>query len=240
MARYRPAGSDPTEEAIRQELARLVRRHRRYGTPRLTALIRRDGRRVNHKRVERLYREGGLTLPTKRPKRKVPREGSGRTHPATRRNEVWSYDFVHERTEYGEKLKLLVVMDEHTRECVKIRVERKMKGTDVQEMLEELFAERGAPVAIRSDNGSEFKNRRLRQWLKGMGVEALYVDPGSPWQNGFVESLNGKLRDECLDEELFYSKAGTHVVVDWWTKVYNEERPHTALGYRTPAQAASN
>ena len=132
------------------------------------------------------------------------------------------------------------MIDEYTRECVTIRVEKAMKGSDVQETLERLFESRGRPKRIRSDNGSEFRNRRLRQWLKGMGVEPVYVDPGSPWQNGFVESLNGKLRDECLNEELFYSRAETQVVVDWWRKVYNEERPHMALGYRTPAQAAEH
>ena len=238
--RYQAAGPDPTDEAVRNELARLARRHKRYGTPRLTALLRRDGLLVNHKRVERLYREGDLTLPRKRRKRKGLVERVGRVDPSTGRNDVWSYDFVHERTEYGEKLKMLVVVDEYTRECLAIRVEKRMKGSDVQATLEGLFGERGLPARIRRDNGSEFKNKQIRKWLKEKGVSPVYTDPGCPWQNGYVESLNGKLRDECLNEELFYSRAETQVVVNWWQKVYNEERPHMALGYRTPAQAAEH
>jgi len=237
-ARY-VASQNPVNEAIRHELLALARRHRRWGSPRLHAVIRDSGHAVNHKRVERIYREAGLSLPRRRPRRK-------RTGPAQRRdiaaraaNEVWSYDFVHDRTQYGEKLKLLVLVDEYTRECLEVRVEKRIRGGDVLETLDEIMHERGTPRHIRSDNGSEFKNKALRKWLEEKGVEPIFVEPGSPWQNGFVESLNGKLRDECLNEEMFFSRAEAQTVVDWWRQVYNEQRPHMSLGYKTPRAFAA-
>lgn len=237
-ARYRPRPMDEVERLVRHEMVQLARRHRRYGTPRLTALLRRNGLRVNHKRVERLYRLHGLTLPRKRPRKKYKPVGEERPREATARNEVWSYDFVHDQTEYGEKLKLLVIVDEHTRECLEIRVEKRIASLQVLETLDELIHERGAPKYVRSDNGAEFRAKRLRKWMETQGVRPIYVEPGSPWQNGFVESLNGKLRDEYLNEELFYSRGEAQVLVDWWREVYNRERPHMSLGYRTPAEAA--
>ena len=238
LVRYEARPPSPVEQLVLHEMATLARRHRRYGTPRLTALLRRGGLKVNHKRVERLYRLQGLTLPRKRPKkrRSVPRKE--RSIEARQRNDVWSYDFVHDRTEYGEKLKLLVVVDKHSRECLEVRVEKRMTSLEVLETLDELIKERGAPKYVRSDNGAEFKAKQLRKWMQSKGVTPIYADPGSPWQNGFVESLNGKLRDECLNEELFYSRAEAQVIVDWWRQVYNEVRPHMSLGYRTPAEAA--
>lgn len=232
-ARYQ-SRSSPVNEAIRHELLTLARRHRRWGSPRLHVLIRDGGLAVNHKRVERIYREAGLTLPRRRPKRKRAEPTQCRDIEAKAPNEVWSYDFVHDRTQYGEKLKLLVLVDECTRECLEIRVEKRLRGKDVLETLDEIMHERGTPRHIRSDNGSEFKNKALRKWLGEKGVQPIFVDPGSPWQNGYVESLNGKLRDECLNEELFFSRAEAQTVVDWWRSIYNEQRPHMSLNYRTP------
>lgn len=223
---------------IAHEMATLARRHRRYGTPRLTALLQRSGIKVNHKRVERLYQEAGLTLASRRPKKKRKQPRERQPVNAKSRNHVWSYDFTHDRTEYGENLKLLVIVDEHTRKCLEIRVEKKMTSKDVLETLDELFEAEGPPQYIRSDNGSEFKAIKLQSWLTSKGVTPLYVEPGSPWQNGYVESLNGKLRDECLNEELFYSRGEAQVIVDRWRDVYNNERPHMSLGYKTPAQVA--
>ncbi len=229
---------DEVKRLVRHEMVQLARRHRRYGAPRLTALLRRNGLRVNHKRVEKLYRLHGLTLPRKRPRKKHKQVGEERLKEATARNEVWSYDFVHDQTEYGEKLKLLVVVDEHTRECLEIRVEKRIASLLVLETLDELIHERGAPKYVRSDNGAEFRAKRLRKWMETQGVRPIYVEPGSPWQNGYMESLNGKLRDECLNEELFYSRGEAQVLVDRCREVYNGKRPHMSLGYRTPAEAS--
>lgn len=237
-ARYCPR-QRPVNDLILGEMKNLARRHRRYGSPRMHELIVRQGHAVNHKRVERLYRAAGLTLPRCRPRRRSQAQVERRSVEATRRNEVWSYDFVHDRTQYGEKLKMLVLMDEYSRECLEIRVEKQLRGQDVLETLDEVMNERGRPDCIRSDNGPEFKNKELRKWLETRGVTPIYIEPGSPWQNGLVESLNGKLRDECLNEELFYSRSEAQTVVDWWRQVYNEERPHMSLGYKTPSEFAA-
>jgi len=179
----------------------------------------------------------GLTLPRKKRKRKglscCRRDWRARSP-----NEVWCCDFVFDRTECGQKLKLLTILDEHTRECLEVRVEKRMNGLDVLETMDGLIRERGAPVFLRSDNGSEFRNKHLVKWLQEQGVNSLFIEPGSPWENGFVECFNGKLRDECLDEELFGSRGEAQVVVDWWRRVYNQERPHSALGYQSPAEYA--
>lgn len=237
-ARY-VASQSPVNEAIRHELLTLARRHRRWGSPRLHAVIRDSGHAVNHKRVERIYREAGLTLPRRRPRRKRTQPTQCREIEARGPNEVWSYDFVHDRTQYGEKLKVLVLVDEYTRECLEVRVEKRLRGQDVLETLDEVMHERGTPRHIRSDNGSEFRSRVLKRWLKEKGVDPIFVEPGSPWQNGYVESLNGKLRDECLNEEMFFSRAEAQTVVDWWRQVYNEQRPHMSLDYKTPRAFAA-
>ncbi len=236
--RYESRCDDQVNELIREELRRLAVRHRRFGTPRLTRLIRQDVRRVNHKRVERLYREEGLTLPRKRPRKKRPRTDC-RDVEASLRARVWSLDFLHERTEYGQKLKILTVIDEYSRESLEIRVEKRMTSLDVMETLDELMFEHGVPRYVRTDNGPEFVAKRLQRWLRERGTEPIQIDPGSPWQNGYIESFNGKLRDECLNEELFFSRGEAQVIVDWWRQVYNNERPHSSLGYRTPAEVAA-
>jgi putative transposase len=234
---YVPRPEDPTNALIREELRRLSVRFRRYGTPRMTALLRREGHRVNHKRVERLWREESLPLPRRRRRRRRP-SVYDRPQPATGPNQVWSYDFLHDRTEHGQRLKILTVVDEYTRECLEIRVEKKMDSRHVVETLDELMADRGVPRFTRSDNGAEFVSHRLTNWLRGRGAKPMFIRPGSPWENGFVESFHGKLRDECLSEELFYSRGECQVIVDWWRDVYNRQRPHSSLGFRTPAEVA--
>lgn len=235
--RYEPRPPDPVNAVIGEELRRLSRRHRRWGTPKMTDLVRRAGHRVNHKRIERIWKEQGLPLPRSRPRRRVA-DASCRAVQAKAPNEVWSYDFVHEKTQEGVKLKMLTVIDEFTRESLEIRVEKRMDSTHVIETLDEIMQERGVPKHTRSDNGPEFICERLTKWLREKGVEPLFIEPGSPWQNGFVESFNGKLRAECLDEEIFWSRAEAQVVVDWWREVYNNERPHQALRFKTPAEVA--
>lgn len=237
--RYEPKPEDPVNVVIREEMGRLANKHRRYGTPRMTWLLKRLGHRVNHKRVERLYRESGFTLPRKRHrKRRGPTEFS-RPCEATKPNEVWSFDFVHHKTELGQKLKMLTVIDEYTRECLEIRVEKKMTSQEVLETLDELMTERGVPKHTRTDNGPEFIAQALHTWLREKGVEPMYIEPGCPWENGYVESFNGSFRDECLNEKLFWSRAEARVIVDWWRQIYNSERPHRSLKGKTPVEARS-
>jgi transposase InsO family protein len=237
--RYEGRAEDSVNVLIREELRRLSERYRCYGTPRMTELVRRQGYRVNHKRVERLWKLEGLPLPRRRSRKRRRSSGPGLVLRAVRPNEVWSYDFIHDRTQYGQKLKMLTVLDECTRECLEIRVDKRMDSRHVMETLEELIAERGIPRYARSDNGAEFVSRRLTEWLRERGVEPVFIEPGSPWENGYLESFHGKLRDECLNEEIFWSRGEAQVVVDWYRDVYNGERPHSSLGYRTPAEVAA-
>ena len=236
--RYKPKANDGLNALIRAELRRLARRHRRYGSPRMIALLRRGGYQVNHKRVERLWREEKLSVPRPRRRRRRGESKFSRPGPATRPGEVWSYDFMFDKTHSGRKLKILTVMDDHTRECLEIRVEGRLRSRDVIETLDELMSERGAPRYTRSDNGPEFIARELTDWLKDKGVRPMFIEPGSPWENGFIESFNGKLRDECLEEEIFWTRHEAQVIVDWYRQVYNHHRPHSSLQYQTPAEVA--
>ena len=236
--RYQVRPENEKNVRLRVEMRKLSMRHRRWGSPRMSGFFwKRYG--YNHKRVERLWDQERLAIPRKKRRRLKGTPVWDRPQPATRPNEVWSFDFVFERTPYGRKLKMLVVIDEFTRECLEIRVEGRMRWQDVLETLDELIAERGAPTFTRTDNGSEFIAIELRKWLREKGITPIYIEPGSPWQNGFVESFNGKFRDECLDQEIFYSRGEAQVIVDWYRKSYNEERPHSSLGYLTPAEMAA-
>ena len=212
----------------------------RYGYRRITALLRWEGWRVNHKRVERIWRQEGLKVPRKQPKRGRLwlADGACVRRRAAHRNHVWSYDFVFERTHDGRPLRMLVIVDEYTRECLAIDVARRLGSEDVLERLAELFVRRGTPEFIRSDNGAEFTAIAVREWLARLGVTTLYIAPGSPWENGYVESFNGKLRDELLDREIFYTLQEAQLLIERWRQHYNRFRPHSALGYRPPAPEA--
>jgi len=218
----------------------LAAKFGRYGYRRITALLRQAGWRVNHKRVERIWRQEGLRVPQKQPKRGRLwlNDGSCVRLRACWRNHVWSYDFVADQTHDGRPLRLLVVVEEYTRECLAIVVERRLQSVNVLESLGDLFVERGVPEYIRSDNGSEFTAQLVREWLDRTGVKTLYIEPGSPWENGYCESFNGKLRDECLKGEVFYTLAEAKVLIERWRREYNQVRPHSALGYRPPAPEA--
>jgi transposase InsO family protein len=216
----------------------LAQQHRRYGYRRITALLRRGGERINHKRVWAIWKAEGLSLPRRRPrKRRAP--VPNRPTCATHRNHVWTYDFLFDRTERGQTLKLLTVRDEYTRECHAIRVGRRLDSAAVIETLRVLFGRHGAPAYLRSDNGGEFIAARLQVWLERQGTATVHSAPGHPWENGYAESFNGKLRDECLNEEVFWHERHAQVVVERWRRHYNEERPHSSLGYHTPAQMAA-
>jgi transposase InsO family protein len=192
---------------------------------------------VNLKRVERIWRREGLKVPAKQPKRSRLWLNDGSCirlrpeHP----NHVWSYDFVEARTHDGRKVRMLNIIDEFTRECLAIRVARKLKGADVIDVLSDLFIVRGVPGHIRSDNGPEFVAKAVRSWITGVGAKTAYIAPGSPWENGFIESFNSKLRDELLNNEIFYSLKEARIIIEAWRRHYNTVRPHSALAYRPPA-----
>lgn len=195
---------------------------------------------MNHKRVERIWHREGLKVPRRQPKRGRLWLGDGSCvrRRSERRNHVWSYDFCMERTREGRPLRLLAVVDEYTRECLSVDVERRLGSEDVLARLTELFVRRGTPDYIRSDNGGEFTAKRVRVWLSRLGVRTLFIAPGSPWENGYVESFIGKMRDELLNRELFDTLAEAKVLVERWRREYNRVRPHSALGYRPPAPEA--
>jgi putative transposase len=232
---------------VREDEPRLVRRivelataYGRYGYRRIAALLRREGWRVNTKRVARIWREQGLKVPRRQPKRGRLwlNDGSCVRRRAERPNHVWSYDFVFDRTHDGRPIRMLVIVDEYTRECLAIDVARTLRSEHVLERLFDLFLRRGLPDSIRSDNGGEFTAAAVRDWLGHIGVKTLYIEPGSPWENGYVESFNGKLRDELLDGELFYTLQEAKVLIERWRCEYNKFRPHSSLGYQPPAPEA--
>lgn len=220
-----------------ERLHELSRRHPRYGYRRITALLRREGWVVNRKRVHRLWRAEGLkVVPKQRKRRRLGTSDNGVVRRAAAHpNQVWSYDFVMDQMEDGRRLKMLPVLDELTRECLEIEVARHLTAQDVISTLDRLFTERGAPQFIRSDNGPEFVASAVKAWLEKSGVETLYIEPGSPWQNAYSESFNSRLRDELLDREVFTTLTEAKVLVTGYRRHYNAERPHSSLGYQTPA-----
>ncbi len=234
--RYQPIVVDD-EGLLTVAIIRLAVQYGRYGYRRITALLRAEGWRVNHKRVERIWRREGLKVPQKQPKRGRLWLTDGsciRLRPSWR-NHVWAYDFVQGRTHDGRAFRMLTVIDEFTRECLAIEVARRLRSDDVLHILTDLFTRHGVPDHIRSDNGSEFTATAVREWLPKVGVRTLYIEPGSPWENGYNESFNGRLRDELLNGEIFYTLKEAKVVIEQWRIHYNTVRPHSALGYRPPA-----
>jgi transposase InsO family protein len=228
------------EPSLTTRIIELASQFGRYGYRRITELLRSEGWRVNHKRVERIWRQEGLKVPPKQPKRARLWLNDGsciRLRPEFP-DHVWSYDFVADRTHDGRPLRLLTVIDEFSRECLAIEVQRRLTSNDVLDVLRDLFVERGAPKYIRSDNGPEFTCRAVRDWLERVAVKTLFIEPGSPWENGYNESFNGKLRDELLNLEIFFSLREAQVLVERWRQEYNLIRPHSALGYRPPAPEA--
>jgi transposase InsO family protein len=200
-------------------------------------MLRNEGWKVNHKRVERLWRREGLKVPKKQPKRRRLwlNDGSCIRLRPTHKNHVWAYDFMSCRTYDGRSLKILTVVDEYTRECLALVVERRLRSDDVVHCLTDLFVTHGIPEHIRSDNGPEFTAKAVRRWLGKIGVRTMYIEPGSPWENGYNESFNGKLRDEFLNGEIFYTLKEAQVLIEGWRREYNTIRPHSSLGYKPPA-----
>lgn len=228
------------EERFVGQIIRLATQYGRYGYRRITALLRNDGWRINHKRVERIWRREGLKVPQKQTKRGRLwlNDGSCIRLRPERKDHVWSYDMVMERTSDGRPLRILAVIDEYTRECLALHVARRIRSGDVLDQLYELFLRRGLPEYIRSDNGPEFAAKAVRKWLNRLDVTTLFIEPGSPWENGYIESFNGKMRDELLNGEVLDTLEEAKVIVEAWRRVYNRIRPHSSLGYRPPAPEA--
>jgi putative transposase len=228
----------PDDEArLTAEIAELARRFGRYGYRRVTALLRRAGWAANRKRVERIWRREGLKVPQRQPKRGRLwlNDGSCVRLRPERANHLRAYDFVEDRTRDGRKFRMLCVVDEFTREALAIRVARKLSSSDVVDTLADLFIARGVPAHVRSDQGPEFVAEAVKGWIAGVGAATAFIEKASPWENGYVESFNGKLRDELLRAEVFSSLGEAQILIERWRRHYNTSRPHSALGYRPPA-----
>jgi transposase InsO family protein len=224
------------------DITELATRYGRYGYRRITAMLNSSdkGWQVNHKRVERIWRQEGLKVPKKQPKRARLwlNDGSCIRLRPEHKDHVWSYDFMIERTANGRAFKILNIIDEYTRESVGVKVERKIKAQDVIDKIFDLFILRVVPEHIRSDNGPEFTAKAVRKWLSRLGVRTLFIERGSPWENGYIESFNGKMRDELLKREVFTTLKEAQVLIEGWRREYNQLRPHSSLGYRPPAPQA--
>ena len=234
--RHVPRGQ-ADEARLVVDMIEFTRQYGRYGYRRIAALLRDVGWQVNDKRIERLWRREGLKVPRKQPNkgRLWLNDGSCIRLRPTYRDPIWSYDFVHHRTDDGRAFRTLNLVDEYTRECLEIRVKRKLNSTDVIDTLTDLFILRGIPAYIRSDNGPEFVAQAVRDWIKAVGAKTAYIEPGSPWENGYCESFNARFRDELLNGEIFYSLKEAQIIIEQWRRHYNTIRPHSALGYRPPA-----
>jgi putative transposase len=237
--RRRPRGD---EDALVKALRRLARRHPCYGYRRIHARLVKQGWSVNLKRVRRLWNELGLRRPIrlKKPRKLGPKPGSSANscvnQPARFKNDVWTYDFIADRTADGQTLKWLSLVDEYTRECLALEAARTVPGSEVRRILARVIGRRGAPTRLRSDNGGEFICAALVNWLPEAGAEPIPVAPASPWENGFIESFHSRLRDEFLEREEFASVPEARCKGRWWRREYNTVRPHSALGYRTPKE----
>lgn len=225
------------EQRLTDDIIELANQYGRYGYRMVAGMLNNAGWCVNHKRVERIWRREGLKVPQKQKKkgRFWLNDGSCVRLRPERPNHVWSYDFVQDRTADGRVYRTLNIIDEYTREALMIRVDRKLNSTDVLEVLTDLFILRGPPDYIRSDNGPEFIAQKVRDWIAAVGAQTAYIEPGSPWENGYCESFNARFRDELLNGEIFYSLREAQILIEQWRIHYNTVRPHSALGYRPPA-----
>lgn len=222
-------------ERIRQ----LAMKHPRFGYRRIWACLRRERIKINLKKVYRLWKLEKLSLPKKRQRKPRARPLIGIMPKAEKANQIWTYDFIFDQSLSGKSLKMLTLIDEFTRECLAVEVGVSIKSEKVRQILQRVCDEKGFPEMLRSDNGSEFIAQSVNDWLAANGIKRLFIEPGRPWQNGKGESFNGKLRDECLSREWFSSAKEAQIVIESWRKFYNEERPHSSLGYLTPCEFKS-
>ena len=236
--RYRPKPVPEKKHLLEMEIVSMSKKHPTLGYKKVTKLLRDDGWLVNKKQVQRIRREEGLQVPPKKPR--IRRQGlsTGLPQQAKHRNHVWAWDFVSDYTQRGGKLRTFNLIDEYTRECHCIHADRAIKASDVLTILQEAIEQHGAPQYIRSDNGPEFIANAIQEWLKDNKIKTLYIDPGCPWQNGYVESFNGRFREECLDRELIFTLSESRVVFADWKDYYNNTRPHRSLNLQTPSAFA--
>ena len=235
---YRNSTASLESRQMHGHIVQLSQDHPRYGYRRVTALLRRGGQEINAKRVQRVRRKEGLQVSRKQ--RKLRRLGlsTAERQRATQANHVWSWDFVEDQTENGTRFRVLTLIDEHTRECLAVHVDWSIRAVDVITVVEAAMARYGVPTHLRSDNGPEFIAYAIQDWLKSKNVKTIYITPGSPWENAYIESFHDKLRDECLNREVFGSLWEARVVIEQWRLYYNAERPHSSLGYQTPVEFA--
>lgn len=236
---YRGRVPTSAQQQLRKRLRELSEQHPRYGYRRIAVLLRQEGWRVGKRQIQRLRRAEGLRVPPTR--RKQTRRGisTGLPTKATHRGHVWTWDFIADATMRGGALRMLTILDEHTRECHVLRADRSLRASDVLTWMQKTIEIHGAPAYLRSDNGPEFIAREVQRWLAENHIKTIYIDPGSPWQNGFVESFHGRLRDECLNREQFWTLTEARVVIEDYRHHYNQHRPHSKLGYLSPATFAA-
>ena len=232
--RYPVKPTPPQQVQLHQRIVALSWQYPRYGYRRIRALLAREGWSVSRKQVQRIRRKEGLKVRPKPPR--IPRQGvsTGLPTQATHRNHVWTWDFIFDRTDKGSTLKMLTMLDEYTRQCLAIRVERQIRSEQVLATLWQAMTTYGIPEHIRSDNGTEFIAQKIQAWLRDNQIKTLYIDPGSPWQNGYIESFHSRFRDECLNREWLLKLCEARVVIEDWRQHYNTERPHSRLGYLSP------
>lgn len=226
-------------QTMQKEIKALSEKHPRYGYRRITALLRREGHEVNAKRVQRVRRMEGLQVSKRQRRMRRVGESTAQRQRATHRGQVWSWDFVEDQTERGTRFRVLTLLDEYTRECLAVHVDWSIRAVDVITIVEAAMERYGVPEHLRSDNGPEFIAYAVQDWLKSKGVKTIYIEPGSPWENAYIESFHDKLRDECLNRELFGSLLEARIIIEQWRLEYNGLRPHSSLGYRTPDEFAA-
>jgi transposase InsO family protein len=224
---------------FRQQVRQLAHQHPGYGYRRITVILRREGSPVNHKRVQRIWQAEGLQLPRRKPRKRRCGPRGEVIHKAQYRNHVWSYDFLEEHTVRGKRLRILAVIDEFTRECLALLVDRSITSNEVVDLLDWLFLIYGKPKFLRSDNGPEMVAHKVQDWLSEQGCRTIYISPGSPWENAYIESFFGKFRKECVDRYLFYTMKEARSIIEDWRIEYNQYRPHSSLGYLPPAAFAA-
>lgn len=237
---YRRSRKSPESQRLETAIVNESHAHPRYGYRRVTAMLHRAGEPVNAKRVQRVRRAEGLQVTTKQRKTRRAGDSTGPRRRAAYSGEVWSWDFVHDATESGRGFRMLTLLDEHTRQCLAVHAARSIRAADVITVVGKAMRQHGPPAHIRSDNGPEFIARAVQSWLGEQNVKTLYITPGSPWENGHIESFHGKLRDECLNRELFANLAAAKILLEQWRQEYNQCRPHSSLGYKTPDEFAAS
>jgi len=235
---YRAGCGSVESRRMHKEIVELSGKHPRYGYRRITALLRREGFEVNAKRVQRVRRAEALQVSKRQRRMKRLGVSTSQRQQAAQANDVWSWDFVEDQTEHGSRFRILTLIDEHTRRCLAVHVGWSIRAVDVITVVEAAFERSGRPRHLRSDNGPEFIAYAIQDWLKEREVKTIYIKPGSPWENGHIESFHDKLRDECLNRELFGSLLEAQIILEQWRNEYNDQRPHSSLDYLTPSEYA--